>query len=101
MSKGYLAQRYRLAAVLAVGVGAFRTCPYLCGRPGTGAGAPCSAPEKFVLLHTTFLGFTDGATVSVVKENDLKVRPMGVCGILLLTPYRLPWTQVSGLKRRV
>lgn len=46
--------------------------------------------RSFVLLHTMFLGFSDGAAVSVVNENDLKVRPMGVCGILLLPPTGYP-----------
>lgn len=63
------------------------------GRHYAGAGAPCSliinVLRSSVLSHAMFFSFTDCATIAV-NENDLAGRAMGACGILTLTPSKLP-----------
>lgn len=96
----------RLAAVLAVGVGAFQTCPYLCGKGLDRCPVLCitSVLRCSVLLLTPSLGCTDWASILAVNENDLKGRPMGACGVFQLTPSRLsreshrPWDPHRGSK---
>lgn len=95
MSKGYLA-RGTIEAGSSAGYGGWClsdvSLPVREGRVQVQATLALhnQHPEKLSPVTYMFLGVSDCATVLAVNENDLRGRPVGACGILTLTPSRLP-----------